>query len=232
MVSAPISFDKIEERTIDKSSELPWGKSRRIRDYCHEASVWLESDNGAKAPAPRPSAKEGISIRFDVRAYDDGVAFRYELSGDNERPNIVIATENTEFRLAGDPSVIYMTVEHFHNSHEAVYDRKPLSAVPVGKLIDKPLLAVWPDGTSAAITEARLLHFAGMYLERPKGSAANVLRCRLSPRIDKPNGAVAAKTPVRSPWRSDTSRGSSRKTDRKQSVALSERSAGRRLQLD
>jgi len=56
-----------------------------------------------------------------------------------------------------------------------LYEKKRLSGLPVKKLFDKPLVAEWPDGTAAAITEARLRDFAGMYLERPE-AGSNTLR--------------------------------------------------------
>src|SRR5262245_52471689 len=150
-LSEGLSIEHVDERSIDETSELPWGKSRTIRDHCREANVRLKSRNG-------------FEWQLALRAYDDGVAFRYGFLDDPRE--LLIESENTEFRLAGDPSVFYMTVDQFHNSHEALYERKPLSSVPVGKLIDKPLLAIWPNGTAAAISEARLRDFAGMYLER------------------------------------------------------------------
>ena len=187
-LSAEASVEHVEERLIDQTSELPWGKTRRIRNHCREASVRLKRGGG-------------LEWQLELRAYDDGVAFRYGFPRASDRRELVIEQENTEFRLAGDPTVLYMAVDQFQNSHEAPYERRPLSGLPVGKLLDKPLLALWPDGTAAAITEARLRHFAGMYLERPKNGAANVLRCRLSPLLDQPKSVVASKTPFWSPWR-------------------------------
>jgi alpha-glucosidase len=187
-IAVGVAIEHVEERLIDETAELPWGKTRRIRNNCREARVQLKRSGGAK-------------WHLELRAYDDGVAFRYGLGHKSDSRDTLIEEENTEFHLSGDPSVIYMTLDQFHNSHEGPYERKRLSHVPVGKLIDKPLLAIWPNGTAAAVTEARLRSFAGMYLERPKDAAANVLRCRLSPLINKMGGVVAAKTPIWSPWR-------------------------------
>jgi len=55
-----------------------------------------------------------------------------------------------------------------------------VSEMPAGKLMDMPLLLVWPDGNAAAITEARVRNFAGMYLERPTKDSQS-LKARLSP---------------------------------------------------
>ncbi len=187
-LSEGVSIEHVDERLIDETGELPWGKTRDIRDHCRETSVRLKN-------------KGGLEWRLELRAYDDGVAFRYGFPDKKQPRELLIESENTEFRLAGDPSILYMTLDQFHNSHEAPYERKPLSALPVGKLIDKPLLAVWPNGAAAAITEARLRNFAGMYLERPKGSGPNIFRSRLSPLLNNPKAVVDVKTQRWSPWR-------------------------------
>jgi alpha-glucosidase len=94
-----------------------------------------------------------------------------------------------------------MPLEGFTTSHEAQYERKPLSELPRTTLIECPLLAVWNDGRAAAITEARLRDSAGMYLDRPESAATNVVRTRLSPLPGRTNAVVVAKTPHWSPWR-------------------------------
>jgi alpha-glucosidase len=183
-----VSIEQFDERLIDTTSDMLWGKSRQLRDHCRKVSLRLRNGSGHK-------------WLMQLRAYDDGVAFRYGFPEDSQPRNVVIESESTQYLLPGDPSVTYMAVDGFQNNHESLYERKPLSAVPAGKLIDKPLLAVWPNGTAAAITEARLRNFAGMYLERPKQGGPNVLRCRLSPLLNKPNAVVSAKAPFWSSWR-------------------------------
>ena len=187
-LSAGVSIEQVDERTIDTTSDLVWGKSRRLRDHCREARLHMKSSGGRE-------------WRVELRAYDDGVAFRYGFPEGTKPGDIVIESENTEFRLTDYPTTFYMTVESFHNNHESLYQRTPLSTIPTGKLIDKPLLAVWPDGMAAAITEARLQNFAGMYLTRSKKSDANALHTRLSPLLNKKNAVVSEKAPVWSPWR-------------------------------
>jgi alpha-glucosidase len=111
-----------------------------------------------------------------------------------------IENETTEFRLAGSPVLTFGTLENFTTSHEPVYQTVALEKVAAAKLIEMPTLAVWPDGHAAAITEARVRGFAGMYLERPDASAA-ILRGRLSPLPGRSSVAVATRTPHWSPWR-------------------------------
>jgi hypothetical protein len=53
-------------------------------------------------------------------------------------------------------------LDGFTTSHESLYEHQAAAAIPAGRLIDMPLLLTWPDGTAAAITEARVRGFAGM----------------------------------------------------------------------
>jgi alpha-glucosidase len=152
-IAAGASIQDVVHRNIDQSSDLLWGKTNRLRDHCSAATIRLAS-------------KSGIAWDIELRAYDDGIALRYGIPEQDGLREFVIDSESTEFRLAGDPSILSMTLNHFKTSHEAPYERKPLSQLPENKLFAVPMLAVWNDGSAAAITEARLRDFAGMYLEK------------------------------------------------------------------
>ncbi len=178
----------VQEDRRDDTFNLPWGKSRFVRNRCTVACLRL------KSPA-------GILWDLELRAYDDGVAFRYGLCEQDSLRNFVLATEATEFRLSGNPSILFTTVPNFTTPHETLYQHKPYSELPAKTLIDMPLLAVWPGGVSIALTEARLRDFPGMYLERAPDSEPPVLRARLSPLPGRPEVCAAGRTPHFSPWR-------------------------------
>ena len=61
----------VERATIDETFELPWGKTRRVAHRCSTAKV--------------AAATGGIGWQVELRAYDDGVAFRYQLLERRER---------------------------------------------------------------------------------------------------------------------------------------------------
>jgi alpha-glucosidase len=62
------------------------------------------------------------------------------------------------------------------------------------------MLLSWPGGPAAAITEARVLDFAGMYLFR-ESDEETTLRTRLAPLPTRPQVCVEGPTPHVSPWR-------------------------------
>jgi alpha-glucosidase len=178
----------VTNQEADQTGTLPWGKVARVRNHYRGVTVHLRSASGTRWD-------------LELRAYDAGAALRYGLPDQPALHDFVIEDEATEFHLAGSPTLTFGTLENFTTSHEPVYQTTTLARVPAGTLIEMPTLAVWPDGRAAAITEARLRGFAGMYLERPDASAT-FLRSRLSPLPGRPTAAVVARAPHWSPWRS------------------------------
>jgi alpha-glucosidase len=179
---------ELREDSADQTFQMPWGKSQSVRDRYSHARLRFESSSG-------------ILWDLDVRAYDDGVAFRYLFPEQPKLSDFVLQSESTEFRLAGAPTLLLTTTDSLAWSHERLYTRAPLALVPLKSFIELPVLAEWPDGTSALLTEAALRDFAGMYLQRAPGAEPPVLRTFLSLRLDKPGVAVIGRTPHQSPWR-------------------------------
>jgi alpha-glucosidase len=141
-----------------------------------------------------------LQWQIELRAYDDGVAFRYRLPQRADLQEVDVEDEATRFDVSGEPNAIFDNLQSFTTSHEALYSHKPLNQIPSGRLMDMPLLLTWPTGTAAAITEGRVRNFAGMYLERPAESA-NSFVCRLSPLPGQKDLCVRANASVESPWR-------------------------------
>jgi alpha-glucosidase len=183
-LTAGATIQSVEQNTQDEISDMAWGKSRKLRDHCRTATIRL-------------TGTHGVQWDIELRAYDDGVAWRYSFP-EQEIRDLVIESESSQFLLAGDPSVLYLPLKNFLTSHEGLYQHKQLSEMPQDSLIATPLLATWSDGRAAAITEARLRDFAGMYLTRVGDEG---LRTRLSPDLKDSKIAVNAKTPLLSPWR-------------------------------
>ncbi len=187
-IAAGSSIQDIQRSTIDETIDLPWGKTSRLRNHCSAATVRLRGAGG-------------IECDIELRAYDDGVALRYGFPEQENLREVTIEEEATEFHFAGDPTVLFLPLESFKTSHEGLYERKRMSELPADKLIEMPLLIEWPDGTAAAVSEARMRGFAGMSLERPAESQGASVRSRLSPLPDKKDACVIGRTPLWSPWR-------------------------------
>ncbi|HEX5472460.1 MAG TPA: glycoside hydrolase family 97 catalytic domain-containing protein, partial [Lacipirellulaceae bacterium] len=186
-IGADVRILNAKNDRIDEMFDLPWGKTVTVVNHCKYAIVDLMSVTQ-------------VHWQIELRAYDDGVAFRYRLLQRPGGDRFEIVDEQTRFDPVGQPSALFDTLASFTTSHEALYDRKPVTEIPVKKLIDMPVLLTWPHGQTAAITEARVRHFAGAYLERPTGDST-ALRLRLAPLPEHKNLCVVGKAPLESPWR-------------------------------
>jgi alpha-glucosidase len=103
----------------------------------------------------------GGNYSLAVRAYDDGVAYRWRtrLPGD-----ITVADEEASFRFAGD-HLLYFPEETSLLSHqERQYKRVTISEITPGRFSSLPAMVQLPGGMKAVITEADLFDYPGMNL--------------------------------------------------------------------
>ena len=128
-----------------------------------------------------------------VRAYDDGVAIRYDLPEASKLGHFVLTNELTEFRFAGDYRCWFGEES---SCAENRYPEAKLSTIPPEKFNTLPLLVETP-AAYVAVTEADLLDWAGMFAT---GTASNRIGVKLASRSDG-NGLVVSDAPRLSPWR-------------------------------
>lgn len=178
----------VTREDVDETITLPWGKTKTVRNHFAHAEVTFTS------------ASE-VQWKIALRAYDDGVAFRTILPEQKALRHIEISGEDTEFAVSGNPTAHFMPLDSFTSSHEALYRQKPFEELPPKTLFDVPLLLVWPNGQAAAIAEAALQDYAGMYLERGSEFGGGALRVKLSPLPDRAELSVVGNAPLTSPWR-------------------------------
>ena len=141
----------------------------------------------------------GRKLSIEIRAYDDGVAFRYIVPAQPKLNKVRIEHELTEFTFAKDATLYPLVVDGFQSAYEDDYQMRPVSGIHHDWLIALPLLAEVPGSGWVGVTEADIENYAGMYLR--KADASFGLRAELSPRLDMPGIAVEADAPVITPWR-------------------------------
>jgi alpha-glucosidase len=118
-------------------------------------------------------ASSGTRYSFDVRVFDDGVAFRYVVPGGS---TAVARTpdEATVFNFPARSAVWYHDLD---GHYEGVHEKKEIEDVPEDDWAAPPVTALLPDGTGyASVTEAGLRDYAGMVLQvdRRGGFAARL----------------------------------------------------------
>jgi len=172
-------------RDTTEDYDLVVGKTSHVHTHYKEVTLPLESlSNGKK-------------INIKVRAFDDGVAFRYEFVEQRGKQTFTLVDENSNFNLHGDPVVRTLFLPNFLSSHEGYYTTIPFSKVKNDTLMDIPTLFEFPGKIFMAITEAGLLDYAGMYLLKHNG----ILTGKISPLPDQQLIKVRARFPHVSPWR-------------------------------
>jgi alpha-glucosidase len=182
-----VRLGKTKIRPIKESYELIVGKNRWIKAVGNELSVALFSNS---VPTRQ--------INLVVRAYDDGLAFRYVFPTQKNWSQYSLLEEQSSIRLSGNPQVHTLLLPHYQTSHEGLYTSTPLAQLDTSQLLDMPTLFQYPQGTYLAISEAALRDYAGMYLQKTK---AGHLTSRLSPLPGQSAIKVKAKLPHQSPWR-------------------------------
>jgi alpha-glucosidase len=104
----------------------------------------------------RPSR---TSYTLDVRAFDDGAAFRFIVPGTGSR----VPNENTTFILPPASTVWY---HDLRGHYEGTHARKSIADVEAGEWAAPPLTFRLPDDRGyASITEAAVIDYAGMALQ-------------------------------------------------------------------
>jgi alpha-glucosidase len=118
--------------------------------------------NGARIAVTHSATQTKYTI--EIRAYDDGVAFRYIVPGGGQR----VPDELTSFRL-GEVHAAWF--HDFEGHYEGVHHRKDISTINDGEWLAPPVtMQLMNHAGYAAITEAALVNYPGMGLQaaRPK----------------------------------------------------------------
>lgn len=118
--------------------------------------------NGARIAVTHSATQTKYTI--EIRAYDDGVAFRYIVPGEGLR----VPDELTSFRFGN----VYAAWFHdFEGHYEGVHQKKEIGAINEGQWLAPPVtMQLMNHAGYAAITEAALVNYPGMGLQavRPK----------------------------------------------------------------
>jgi alpha-glucosidase len=176
---------KVARRSGEEKYDLVVGKVKSVKEKFNEVTIPLrQTDNN-------------IRVNFVIRAFNDGIAFRYEFHEIPGQSTFELLDESTSFTLRANPAVLTMFLDNYTTSHEGLYKKMPLDKLTSNKLMAVPSLFEFPGSIYLAITEAALLDYAGMYLMKERG----ILRSKLSPLPEKPGVKVAGKLPHKSPWR-------------------------------
>ncbi len=165
--------------TYTVNQTYPWnGPHSTATDHC----------NGVKIAVTHTASHTPYTL--EIRAYNDGVAFRHVVPGTGTR----VPDEATGFKLPEGSTLWYHDLE---DHYEGVHARKGLRAVPPGAWLAPPVTVQLPQAAGfASITEGALRAYSGMGLQ---ADGAGTLFARLG-------HAVPASYPFRLRYPQDVER--------------------------
>jgi alpha-glucosidase len=134
-------------------------------------SIAVNRYNGATIALTHEPSETKYS--WDVRVFNDGVAFRYIVPGSSTAPART-PDEATVFNFPARSIVWYHDLD---GHYEGVHGKKEIDDVPEGDWAAPPLAAELPDDAGyVSVTEASLRNYAGMVLQadRRGGFAARL----------------------------------------------------------
>lgn len=142
-------------------------------------------------------------INLVFRVYDDGVAFRTEFVGPDNNHDYALTDEHVEFNFTSDHICWAANHGSYRSSQENEYFRRKISEITDQMVIGLPMTVKVADNCYAAITEADIEDYAGMYLKPGHSETAFSVRSSLSPLPNQPDNGerVHFKFPHKTPWR-------------------------------
>ena len=164
----------------------PWGEVARVHDHHNELAVAVQETT---APNRR--------FIFRVRAFNDGIGFRYEFPDQPGLGAFEITDELTEFSFVDNPRTWWIPSDRSRmDRSEMLYSSAPLSTLDS---VQTPLTMESRDGrTFMVIHEANLVDYARMNLAG-RSMENRTLRAALAPHAD--GIKVRGRAPFTTPWR-------------------------------
>jgi len=174
-------LEKRDDVKVDRTIALVATKASQARDQYRGATL-----------AFRELARAGRRLLVDVRAYDDGVAFRYRVEGPDP---VRLRGERTAFIPAGNPECLVSVLD---GAHEVPFERMKVSQLRAGQAYDVPVVCSTASGrTFYAITQANLAGYTGASLLPEDGA----LRVRLSAPPKRTGPAFVSQGGLTTAWR-------------------------------
>ena len=175
-----LSFvDRVDEE-INDPYELIGAKVTQVENHANQTTLNFTKEG-----------VEGVTFSVIVRAYDDGIAFKYQITAEDESTPITISSENTSLQIPQGSTAYVMP---YINHNEQVEEEKQLSEL--NERYCMPLLYKTPTGEYALISEAGLHgEYCGAdIIGNPNGRLDIVFS-------NEQRSAINTTAPFATPWR-------------------------------
>ena len=187
-----------DDASVNDSFNLVAGRTKIVADHYNTSTFKFTAKDERK-----------LNLNLVVRAYDEGVAIRYQLPNQSGLTQFTIQNELTRFGFTADYTCFGLNLGKFANSHEGEFDPIKASLIREHHLYDNPLVCKTGVGqTTFALAESDVRDYPGSWF-MGRGDGANGVDIKLTPRFDsRPDGlekaAVKAGMTIngfKTPWR-------------------------------
>ncbi|MEI7902817.1 MAG: glycoside hydrolase family 97 catalytic domain-containing protein, partial [bacterium] len=167
----------VEKRAVDRTWHNAFGKCSKVRDHFNETRIRLKEERGAGAAA--------VVFGLIVRAYDDGVAIRYDLPKQDALAVFTVTHDKTSFTFPKDARALG---GKYSASAEVRYPETTLASLPTSRMC-LPVVAQC-EAATVALAEANVRDWSSTFLKR---SSSVTLEAELASK-------VVSQAPRVSPW--------------------------------
>jgi alpha-glucosidase len=166
--ASPVSLVLGDGRVLGRDARVASSRARAVRDSVRPLAPTKN--------AVVPDRYNELSLRFrggyslELRAYDNGVAYRWLLALPQD--SVTVVSEQATFGLAPDAVALVGLDSTFITHYEPAYQRLRVDSLQGNRLGLLPLLVAPAGGPWVAITESALESYPGMYLASGGSTAA------------------------------------------------------------
>ena len=159
---------KGEERTAADTTWTPlYGENARIRDHYNQLTLHYEKGgDGQGTVSEGYDKRKYYAMDIVVRAYDEGVAFRYHFPETANSLFLHVTGEQTQFAMPVG------TMAWYEEWAQGPYEKRPLTGEWFES--ERPLLLKTPDGTYVALLEAAMKDYTRGKFRLPKDNVLQV----------------------------------------------------------
>ena len=177
-----LSLVRAREKEFKDTWETTWGEARVIENHYREIALYISETT---------AEKRLLTVRF--RAFNDGVAFRYEIPPQPAFQNLTISEELSEFKV--DSNAIAWHIPAYQPDRYE-YNYTPSPVYELTSSVHTPLTIETPTGHFLSLHEAALYNYGSMTLRLNRNHA---LMSDITPLSDGMKAYV--ELPFNTPWR-------------------------------
>lgn len=181
-----LKLTNAERREVNETWKPVYGERSEIRDCYHEMTLKFRKGDGEGNKEGGYDKRKNYFMDIIVRAYDEGVAFRYHFPETTNGLFLHITGERTSFTMPEG------TLAYYERWAQGPYELRTLKDWG-NEESERPLILKLPDGLTVALTEAEMVDYArGKF--RLSAEKPSTLETSLY-------GSVDLISPYHTPWR-------------------------------